>query len=78
MLIKVTKSVVHLGFGYRIGFTGDVPDEVGRKLLQMERAVLLPSPEVEKVKAKVEEIIEPIEEEPKVHKAVIKKTRKRK
>lgn len=63
MLIKITKSVVHFGFGYRVGFTGDVPDEIGKKLVQLGRAVVLPA-----VK----------ETEPEVITAVVKKTRKRK
>lgn len=67
MLIKITKSVVHLGYGYRPGFTGDVPNEIARELIQMERAVALPP--LKKPKPK--------EEEPVIHKAVVKQTRKR-
>lgn len=73
MFIKITKSVVHLGYGYRIGFTGDVPEDVGREIVRMGRAVLLPSPKVLKEEVPEEEK----ETEPKVIKAVVTKTRKR-
>jgi len=74
MFIKVVKSVVHLGFGYRIGFTGDVPTEVGKELVKLGRAVVLPA-----LKVKEEEEKEVIKEvEPEVITAVVKKTRKRK
>ncbi len=66
MLIKIVKSVVHLGFGYRPGFQGDVPDEIAKELIQAGRAVALPP------------IKKPKEEEPVIHKAVVKKSRKRK
>ena len=72
MYIKVTKSVVHLGFGYRIGFTGDIPDEIAKELIRAERAVVLPP-----LKEAKEFIEEYKEEEPVIHKAVVKKTRKR-
>jgi len=75
MYIKVTKSVVHLGYGYRIGFTGDVSNEIAKELIRMERAVALP-PLKKEVKPKVKE--DEKEEEPIVHKAVVRKTRKRK
>ena len=66
MLIKITKSVVHLGFGYRVGGTTDkLSDKDAKKLVQMGRAVVLPSVKVEK------------ESEPEVITAVVKKTRKR-
>jgi len=71
MFIKITKSVVHLGYGYRIGFTGDVPEKVGKELLRMERAVLLPPPKVS-VPEEEKEV------EPEVIKAVVTKSRKRK
>jgi hypothetical protein len=69
MFIKITKSVVHLGYGYRPGFTGDVPDHIAKDLIKMERAVLLPSPKVREEEKEVE---------PEVIHAVVKKTRKRK
>ena len=67
MFIKITKSVIHLNYGYRIGFTGDVPDYIAKDLVSRGRAVLLPQPKKEV-----------IEEEPIVHKAVISESRKRK
>jgi hypothetical protein len=67
MLIKITKSVAHLGFGYRPGFTGDVPEWIAKELIQEGRAVALPP--VQKVEEK--------EVEPKVVKAVIRKSKKR-
>jgi len=75
MFIKVVKSVVHLGFGYRIGFTGDVPTEVGKELVKLGRAVVLPALKVEKEEEE-KEVIKEVE--PEVITAVVKKTRKRK
>lgn len=65
MLIKITKSVLHLGYGYRPGFTGDVPDEIAQRLVGMGRAVVLPA------------ATKPKEVEPEVKKTVIKQSRKR-
>ena len=72
MFIKITKSVVHLGFGYRIGTTTDsLSDEDAKFLVQAGRAVVLPP--VKKVVPEEEK-----EEETKVFKAVVKQSRKRK
>lgn len=66
MLIKILKSVSQYGYGYRPGFTGDVPDYIAEDLIGKGRAVALPPiPKDE------------IETEPEVIKAVIKKSRKR-
>ena len=69
MLIKITKSVVHLGYGYRIGFTGDVPDHIAKDVIQQGRAVALPPVK----KAEVKKEVEPV-----IHKAVVTESRKRK
>lgn len=69
MWVRVTRGTLHLGYAYREGSTGDLPDHIAKDLIKYNCAVPIPP----KVKAK-EEVKE---EEPEVRTAVIKQSRKR-
>jgi len=68
MWVRVTRGTLHLGYAYREGSTGNLPEHIAKDMIRHNCAVPIPPPKVEKA----EEETEPI-----VKTAVVKKSSKR-
>lgn len=66
MWVRVTRGTLHLGYAYREGSTGNLPEHIAKEMIKHNCAVPIPAPKVEKA-----------EVEPEVKTATIKQTRKR-
>lgn len=71
MWIRVTRGTLHLGYAYREGSTGNLPDHIAKEIIKHNCGVPIPAPKVAEEEKK-EEIKEPV-----VKNAVISKSQKR-